>query len=139
VFAALIVLQKRGFSIVRFALVTGSVMICVLCLSNPDAMVVRYNSDRYLRGTLPHFDTEILFRSGSAGVLPAIEIYERTKDEALRSEIAWYLSTQWRWNARNGSAHWLCFESQRAGSAVFFAGEFSPLAPSPHSIDFFQR
>ena len=48
VFVALIALQKWRFSIVRFALVTGSVMLCVLFLSNPDALVVRYNTNRYL-------------------------------------------------------------------------------------------
>lgn len=91
VFVALIVLQKKSFSIVRFALVTGASMLCLLCLLNPDAMVVRYNADRYMSGTLREFDTEILYRSGSAGVLPAIEVYETTKDEELKQDIALYL------------------------------------------------
>jgi len=91
VFVALIILQKRNFSIVRFALVAGAVMLCVLSLSNPDAMVVRYNADRYLSGTLPEFDMEILRRSGGAGVIPAIEVFEKTQDDDLKERLRVYL------------------------------------------------
>ena len=118
VFMALVVLQQKEFSIVRLALVTGTVMLCLLCLSNPDAMVVRYNAERYINGTLSTFDTEILYRAGSAGVLPAIEVYVRTQDDALKNEIAWYLSTHYRWGDDFGETHRRSFESQRAGNAA---------------------
>ena len=91
VFIALIALQKTDFSIVRFALITGSVMLCTLFLSNPDALVVRYNTDRYLSGTLAEYDTGILYRSGYAGVQPAIEVYEKTSSDRLRNDITRYL------------------------------------------------
>ena len=94
VFVALIVLQKKDFSIVRFALVLGSVMLCAMCLSNPDALVVRYNTDRYLRGTLPGYDVKILHRAGSAGVLPALEVLDATNDKALKHDLAFYLRLQ---------------------------------------------
>jgi len=76
VFIAIMALQKLDFSIVRFSLVTGTVMFCTLCLSNPDAFVVKYNTDRYLKGTLSNFDTDILNRAGSAGVTSALKIYD---------------------------------------------------------------
>ena len=94
VFIALIALQKWDFSIVRFALVTGTVMFCALFLCNPDALVVRYNTNRYLSGTLSEYDTEILYRSGYAGVIPAIEVFDRTSDEQLKNNIARYLEYQ---------------------------------------------
>jgi len=94
VFIVIIILQERDFSIVRFALVTGAVLFCLLCLINPDALVVRYNADRYLSGTLPRFDTEVLIRADNAGVLPAIEVFEKTRDESLRYDIARYLKNQ---------------------------------------------
>ena len=94
VFIALIVLQKWEFSIVRFSLVVGCVGICTLCLSNPDAIVVRYNTERFIAGTLVNFDTEILKRSGSAGVDSATKIYEMTSDEQLKTAIAAYLDMQ---------------------------------------------
>jgi len=94
IFVALIVRQKWEFSIVRFGLVTGSVMLCSLCLFNPDALVVRYNTDRYLSGTLREYDLDILYRAGYAGVLPAIEVYEKTTDEQQKAMIELYLKYQ---------------------------------------------
>ena len=96
VFIALIALQKWDFSIVRFALVTGSVIFCILCLSNPDALVVRYNTDRYLSGTLEEYDTEVLYRAGNAGVAPAFELYRSTQDMQLKGELRDYLESQVR-------------------------------------------
>jgi len=87
-------LQKWDFSIVRFALITGAIMLCALCLSNPDSLVVKYNTDRYLSGTLPHYDMEILYRAGHAGVIPALEVYKHTQDEDLKDVLAWYLEDQ---------------------------------------------
>ena len=94
VFLGLIALQKWDFPLVRCSLVTGAVIVCALCLSNPDAMVVRYNTDRYLNGTLAEYDTDILFRAGSAGVLPALEVYETTSDEELKEDLVWFFKSQ---------------------------------------------
>ena len=116
VFVALIVLQKKDFSIVRFALVLGSVMLCALCLSNPDALVVRYNTDRYLSGTLPGYDVEILYRAGSAGVIPALEVFDATKDEALKHELTHYLSQQ-----SDASAYWSYGEGHMADLESYLA------------------
>jgi len=99
VFIAVIVLQKLKFQIVRFALVMGSVVLCLLCLSNPDALVVRYNADRYIGGSLPKFDMEIVRRAGAAGILPAIDVYYETDDPVLRGELAHYLSSEVLWRA----------------------------------------
>ena len=93
-FIALIVRQKWEFSIVRFGLITGSIMLCGLTMFNPDALVVRYNTDRYLSGTLREYDVDILYRAGYAGVLPAIEVYEKTTDEQEKLMIDLYLKYQ---------------------------------------------
>ena len=129
VFVALIFLQKWNFSIVRFALVTGSVMLCILFMSNPDALVVRYNTDRYLSGTLSEYDTEVLYRAGHAGVLPAIEIYEKASDEQLRSKVVEYLEFQ-LYSHRRGiftglgqGAHEYSVELQRARSVLIITTE----------------
>ena len=111
VFIAVIIMQKWDFSIVRFALITGAVMLAALCLLNPDAIVVRYNTDRYLSGTLSGYDAEILYRAGSAGVSPAIEVLERTNDAALKTEIENYLRYQ---RGAPGFGGQVCLESFRA-------------------------
>ena len=92
VFTALIALQKWDFSIVRLALVIGSIMLCLLSLLNPDALVVRYNTSRYLSGTLAEYDMDVLYRSRSAGVLSAIEMYKQTSDPVLKKELGKYIS-----------------------------------------------
>jgi len=86
-----IILQKRGFSILRFAAVVGSVIFCLLCLSDPDGFVVRYNADRYLNGTLQKFDVEILYQSGPAGVDAALDVYQQTADPALKNSLQCYM------------------------------------------------
>jgi len=92
--AGVIVLQKHSFSILRFAAVTGSVMFCLLCLSDPDGFTVRYNADRYLSGSLQTFDVDILYRSGSAGVKAAAKVYEQTDDKELGYALRRYIITQ---------------------------------------------
>ena len=94
IFVAVIVMQKATFSIVRVSLVAGAVLFTALCLVNVDGLVVRYNTNRYLTGTLSGYDTTLLYRSGSAGVVPAIEAYEFTTDDALKGNIYDYLTTQ---------------------------------------------
>lgn len=124
VFLALIALQKWDFSIVKFSLLAGSIILVALCLSNPDAMVVRYNADRYMSGTLHEFDVEIARRAGAAGVLPAIEVYEWTQNEALQQSLRWYIT------AHSGGAvsHASSLESVRAQEAASARG-FLPIAP----------
>ncbi len=94
VFLAVIVLQKWRFSVVRLALTAGAMLLCLFCLVNPDGSVVRYNTDRYLSGTLSDYDTDILYRADAAGVLPALEVWEETSDEALKTELELYLTVQ---------------------------------------------
>jgi len=94
VFIALIALQKWNFSIVRTALVTGAILICTLSLSNPDALVIRYNTGRYISGTLHGYDVDLLYRAGAAGVSPAIDVYHRTDDFVLKRRITQYLESQ---------------------------------------------
>lgn len=91
---AIIVLQKKKFSIARFAVFTGTLMLCGLCLLNPDGFVANYNANRYLSGTLNNFDVDILYQSGVAGVNPAIEVYEHTRDEALKADLKEYIYNQ---------------------------------------------
>jgi len=119
VFIALIALQKWDFSIVRFALITGSAILCVLCLSNPDAAVVRYNTDRHMSGTLPAYDVEILYRAGSAGVLPALDVFEWTDDMQLRREISTYFQIMGV-RLANADAHTKSFETYRIRPEMLF-------------------
>lgn len=94
VFGGVIALQKWRFSIVRFSVFIGALMICSLCFLNPDGFVARYNADRFLSGTLESFDVGILYQSGPAGIDPALKIYAQTVDERLKTELKAYIYDQ---------------------------------------------
>jgi hypothetical protein len=65
-------------------------------LLNPDGLVAEYNANRYLSGTLNSFDVEILYRSGPAGINPALKVYKQTKDAGLKTELKAYIYEQQR-------------------------------------------
>lgn len=96
IFVGVIVLQKRQFSIVRLSAYVGTVMLCILCLINPDGIVAGYNADRYLSGTLENFDVKILYQSGPAGIDPALKVFAQTGDEELKAELRAYIYEQRR-------------------------------------------
>jgi hypothetical protein len=94
VFGGIIVLQKRRFSIVRLSAFAGTMMICALCLLNPDGFVASYNADRYLSGTLENFDVQVLYQSGPAGIDSALKVFKQTDDERLKGELKAYIYNQ---------------------------------------------
>ena len=94
VYASVIALQKWKFSIVRLGLTAGAVIMVALFLLNPNRIVIRYNTDRFLNGTLPVYDTAILYESGMSGVLPAIEVLNATNDENLKVQIRDFLNSE---------------------------------------------
>jgi hypothetical protein len=91
---AVIVMQKVKFSIVRAALLFGAILFTLLCLADMDALVVRYNTDRFLSGTLDQYDTDILYRSGPAGVPYALEVYETIPNSEFKQNLYHYLKSQ---------------------------------------------
>jgi hypothetical protein len=91
IFIAVILMQKKSFSIMRLAAVTGTILLCTLFLINPDRFVSDYNAARYLDGTLPDFDVAILYRAESAGIDAALRVYGQTSDAELQDEILAYL------------------------------------------------
>jgi hypothetical protein len=109
-----IAMQKRQFSILRLAAVTGAVMLCLLFLLNPNGFVARYNAERYLAGTLSSFDVEILSHGGPAGVEPALQVYNRSNDPLLREQLDVYLNNQQHWSARYAATPWDSLENLRA-------------------------
>lgn len=90
VFGAIAVRQRRQFSVMRLAAFTGTALLCLLCIVNTDALVVNYNANRYLSGTLDEFDTIVLYRSGSAGLSAALLLYEESDNQQLQDELNKY-------------------------------------------------
>jgi hypothetical protein len=104
VFVGVIVYQRRKFEITRCAAFVAATLIVALCVINPDALVARYNTSRYLAGTIPTYDMDLLYRSGAAGVPSAREVERVTSDSALRNGLREYIYYQTgplysNWNA----------------------------------------
>jgi len=112
-----VALQKRSFSIARLAVGLGVVMLCLLCLADPDSFVANYNAERYLSGTLKSFDVEILYRSGPAGVDSALKVYEHTNDTVLQDEIKQYLLVQQK-SAQSIKQPEACWQTARARQKI---------------------
>jgi len=119
-----VLLQKWSFSILRFAAAAGTVMLCILCLSNPDGLVANYNADRYLSGTLGSFDVEILNRSGAAGVEPAIKVCRLTEDPWLKDALMAYINRQMEISAGMEGRTWDNLQNLRSRQTIReFMGE----------------
>lgn len=117
---AAIVRQRKQFSIARFGLILGAVLLTVTCLVNLDGIAVRYNADRYLAGTLDTFDVGMIHQSGSASVLPALEVYDATDDEALKQNIRQALGeiVDWLNYLENSAVNELTVEDAAAKRAL---------------------
>jgi len=100
VWGGVIALQKWRFSIMRLSVSAAALMLCALCLLNPDGFVARYNADRYLSGTLDNFDVDILYQSGPAGIDSALKVYDRTGDRGLKEQLGNYIIDQRQGSAR---------------------------------------
>jgi len=127
VFAAIIAMQKWHFSIMRFALIVGAIMITGMSLANPDAMVVRYNANRYIAGTLQDFDVEIVRRAGAAGVAPAMTVFRHTDNTQLRADLAREFSFQ---DVGHNPSYRITLEMRRA-SRLLTENNFHRITPSP--------
>lgn len=104
VFLAVIALQRVEFSAFRLAAVAGVALLAAVCLADPDTLTVRYNTARYLAGTLSDYDVGVLYRSGPAGVPAAAQVYVATADDSLKQELRTYLEIQrGRLNQRKGA------------------------------------
>ncbi len=93
VFLAIILRAKYRFSIMRVASFTASAMLLVLLLSGPQGHIASYNAERYLAGTLRHFDTSVLFEAGVQGVGVALRLREHPLDSDVQHEIDIFLRT----------------------------------------------
>ncbi len=60
----------------------------LLCYSNVDGLIARYNIGRYQAGTLDSVDLEALYATPEASLPYVKELYQETDDPALRAGLA---------------------------------------------------
>lgn len=90
VFSIVIAAQFRKINLARALALAFSVCFMLLCYSNVDALIARYNIDRYLDGTLESVDIEALYAAPEASLPYVKALYDQTDDFNLRRQIKAY-------------------------------------------------
>ena len=90
VFAIVIVAQFRRVNLAKALVLAFSICFLLLCYSNVDGLIARYNIGRYQAGTLDSVDLEALYATPEASLPYVKELYQETDDPALRAEIRNY-------------------------------------------------
>ena len=90
VFAIVIVAQFRRVNLAKALVLAFSICFLLLCYSNVDGLIARYNIGRYQAGTLDSVDLEALYATPEASLPYVKELYQETDDPALRVEIRNY-------------------------------------------------
>jgi len=91
IFGSLVLAERAKFSKLRVAVATGVIIMLAFSWLNVEGMVANYNANRYLAGTLPHFDVHVLWDLDVAGVSVAVRLLETTEDIALAAELRDYI------------------------------------------------
>lgn len=93
IFSAMIVHQFKRINLVKTLAVICTACFMVLCFSNMDHLIVRYNMDRYKNGTLSDLDFNYLYQIGPAAVPDAKELYLRVEDREVKVKLAEFLGS----------------------------------------------
>jgi|GEM_PF-203735 len=87
VFGGLALADRAKFPKLRVSVATGVIIMLAFSWFNVEGMVATYNANRYLAGTLPHFDVHVLRDLDVAGVSVAVRLIETTQDIGLAAEL----------------------------------------------------
>jgi len=91
IFGSLAFAEKAKFSKLRVAVATGVIIMLAFSWINVEGMVATYNANRYVAGTLPHFDVHVLRDLDVAGVNVAVRLIEKTQDIGLAAELRGFI------------------------------------------------
>jgi hypothetical protein len=94
VFFSLVLGEKFRYSRVRLTVATGVLIMLAFSWLNVEGFVANYNATRYLDGTLPQFDVDVLYQVGVAGVPVAARLLAATDNLALQALLRGYLSQE---------------------------------------------
>ena len=73
--------------IVALSLTVTIVMFAGLCLCNVNALTAKYNTDRFLNGTLETLDVEAMEDLGDSAIPSLVRVAKATKDPELKIDI----------------------------------------------------
>lgn len=94
IFALIIVLQIKDYSIWKALFAAFSVMFAVLCFGNFDGNIAAYNIGAYQSGNIEKLDVDAFEELGTAAVAPAYELYRECDDEELSEQLKTFISNE---------------------------------------------
>ena len=97
VFVFLLLSQFKKFNLSKCVVVMGSILFLLLCYSDTDTMIVRYNIERYQSGSLESLDIGEFYSMETAAIPEAIRLYAAEEDPGVRKELEEFLSDRQDW------------------------------------------
>lgn len=76
IFVVIIVLQFKDFGFWKAIFAAFAVMFGLLCFSDIDGQIARYNINAYQSGALDELDADVFFELGFSAAEPAVRLYE---------------------------------------------------------------
>lgn len=90
IFALAIAAQFRKINFAKAFILAFSACFLILCYSNVDGLIARYNVDRYLAGTLDSVDVEALYANPESSLPYVKKLYQQSGDPVLCEKIRGY-------------------------------------------------
>lgn len=87
IFGAVALLQLKDFSIVRFGVITGTAILCFLCIIGVNKLVLQYNLTKYMNHEINTFDTQAMWNSSEDGHIIMKNNYENLKNTSFIADI----------------------------------------------------
>ena len=67
-----------SFKLVPISFTALVSLFMILCFTNTDALIAKYNVDQYLNGKTDTIDTHLLYKLGDSGVTELVRVYEQS-------------------------------------------------------------
>jgi len=101
VFCILIVSQFKKINLTKDIILVFIVCFMVLCYANVDGNIVKYNIDRYQKGTLQTIDVSMMYDAPDASKPYALELFQKTDNAQLKQELKIFLNDSKQRNFEN--------------------------------------
>ena len=100
IFVLIIIRQFKKINIAKIGSIAFAVMFLVLCFSNVDSLIVKYNYNAYKNGYLNEFDTSI-FNELSDDAVYEILALTQNSDKKISNDAKDYFDENSYWNTFN--------------------------------------
>ncbi|MDD3200119.1 MAG: DUF4173 domain-containing protein [Eubacteriales bacterium] len=86
-FVIVLLRQFKSFQGTKIAVISCICLFIVLCYSNVDGLIAKYNIDRYQAGTLGTLDISVFYELSDGAVPYLYELYLNTEDPVVKADL----------------------------------------------------